>query len=131
MQPRQLLTVASRYTFAWRKGYLSSFLSLLSMLGMVLAIALLILVLSVMNGFDREMRDHILALVPQLTIKSWQPIDDWRDHADLLRRHPEVRAVAPFVELQGMLVKDNNIDTALLHGISLAEERHMAGLARV
>ncbi len=131
MRPRQLLTVASRYTFAWRKGYLSSFLSLLSMLGMVLAIALLILVLSVMNGFDREMRDHILALVPQLTIKSWLPIDDWHEHADLLRRHPEVRAVAPFVELQGMLVHDNNIDTALLYGIALSEERHMAGLARV
>ena len=77
MKAGELLRIAGRYSLAWRQGYLSSFLSLLSVLGMVLAIALLILVLSVMNGFDREMRENILALVPQLTIKSWQPMEDW------------------------------------------------------
>jgi lipoprotein-releasing system permease protein len=84
-----------------------------------------------MNGFDREMRDHILALVPQLTVKSWLPVEDWREHADLMRRHPEVEAVAPFVQLQGMLVRDDRIDTTLLHGIELAEEAQMSGFERV
>ncbi|MEP5765574.1 MAG: lipoprotein-releasing ABC transporter permease subunit [Halieaceae bacterium] len=131
MQASQLLRVAGRYTFAWRKGYLSSFLSLLSMLGMILAIALLILVLSVMNGFDREMRDHILALVPQLTIKSWQPIENWQRYGGRIREHPEVTALAPFVQLQGMLLHDDRIDTALLQGIDLNQERQMTGLSRV
>ena len=131
MRAVQLLAVAGRYTFAWRKAYLSSFLSLLSVLGMVLAIALLILVLSVMNGFDREMRDNILVLVPQLTIKSWLPVDNWREHAELMRSHPEVAAAAPFVQLQGMLVHDDKIDTTLLHGIELSAEIQMAGLPSV
>jgi len=131
VKARQLFSVASRYTFAWRKGYLSSFLSLLSVLGMVLAIALLILVLSVMNGFDREMRDHILALVPQLTVKSWIPVEDWTDHRAVMHSHPQVEAAAPFVQLQGMLVRDDKIDTTLLHGIDLAEEEKLAGLPRV
>ena len=52
--------VALRYTFAHGQAHLSTFLSSLSMLGLVLAIALLIVVLSVMNGFDREMRERIL-----------------------------------------------------------------------
>ena len=76
MTTGQLLAIAWRYTVGLRAGYLSSFLSMLSTLGIVLAIALLILVLSVMNGFDREMRENILSLVPQLTVKSWQAIEN-------------------------------------------------------
>jgi hypothetical protein len=86
----RLFSIALRYTFDLRGGYLSGFLSLLSMLGIVLAIALLIIVLSVMNGFDREMRDHILAIVPQLIIKSWVPLDTREQHSEQLLEHPEV-----------------------------------------
>jgi lipoprotein-releasing system permease protein len=130
LQASQLLSIASRYTLAWRKGYLSSFLSLLSIFGMVLAIALLILVLSVMNGFDREMRENILVLVPQLTLKSWQPIDDWGDHGKQIETHAEVTAVAPYVQVQAMLVHDSAIDTVLLFGISAPAEENMGGLQR-
>jgi lipoprotein-releasing system permease protein len=130
LRTRTLFSIASRYTLAWRKGYLSSFLSLLSILGMVLAIALLILVLSVMNGFDREMRENILVLVPQLTLKSWQPIDDWTETGGKLKAHPEVSGVAPYVQIQGMLVHDDAIDTVLLFGISAAAEESMGGLQR-
>lgn len=128
MNFRQLLVIARRYSFAWRKGYLSSFLSLLSVLGLVLAIALLILVLSVMNGFDREMRENILALVPQLTLKSWQPMADWEERARQVAAHPEVVGVAPFVEVQGMLVRDAAIDTTLVQGLEITAERAPVGL---
>ncbi len=127
----QIFSIASRYTLAWRKGYLSSFLSLLSMLGLVLAIALLILVLSVMNGFDREMRENILALVPQLTIKSWLPPDDWQASRDQLLKHPQVVAAAPYVELQGMMVKGNQVETVLVFGISAQQEQLAGGITRV
>jgi lipoprotein-releasing system permease protein len=123
-------SIAIRYTLAWRKGYLSSFLSLLSMLGLILAIALLILVLSVMNGFDREMRDNILALVPQLTIKSWLPPEDWQASRDQLLKHPQVIAAAPYVELQGMMVKGNQVDTVLAFGISAVQEEKAGGITR-
>lgn len=127
----QIFSIASRYTLAWRKGYLSSFLSLLSMLGLVLAIALLILVLSVMNGFDREMRENILALVPQLTIKSWLPPDDWQASRDQLLKHPQVVSAAPYVELQGMMVKGNQVETVLVFGISAQQEQLAGGITRV
>jgi lipoprotein-releasing system permease protein len=131
VRSNQTFRIASRYTLGWRKGYLSSFLSLLSMLGMVLAITLLILVLSVMNGFDREMRDNILALVPQLTIKSWVPPTDWQASGERLLEHPEVIAVAPYVELQGMLVKGREVDTVLAYGISAPAEEVAGGLTGV
>ncbi len=89
--------VALRYTFAYGQGHLSSFLSSLSMLGLVLAIALLIVVLSVMNGFDREMRERILALVPHVTLYSHQPMEDWRERVDAVNaevdKHARVGAV--------------------------------------
>ena len=130
MRASELLRIAGRYTLAWRGGYLSSFLSLLSVLGMVLAIALLILVLSVMNGFDREMRENILALVPQLTIKSWVPIDNWEAFAARIEDTPGVIASAPFIELQGMLVRDLSIETTLVQGIDVERQRALPGLRR-
>ncbi|MBE9539202.1 MAG: ABC transporter permease, partial [Proteobacteria bacterium] len=71
MKIGEITRLSLRYTFAFGRGYLSTFLSSLSMLGLVLAIALLIIVLSVMNGFDKEMRERILGLVPHVTIYSY------------------------------------------------------------
>lgn len=131
MAPGRLLAIASRYTFSRRGAYLSSFLSLLSILGIVLAITLLIVVLSVMNGFDREMREHILGVVPQLTIKSYAPVQDWEQQIALMEQHPEVIGAAPFLQVQGMLVHDGNIDTTMINGISLAAEERLGALTRV
>ena len=118
MRGRQRSAIAVRYTLYIGNGYLSSFLSLLSMLGLVLAIALLIIVLSVMNGFEREMRDNILSLVPQLTIKSWRRFADWQGVAARLAEHPGVRSVTPYAELQGLLLKNSALDTALVVGVA-------------
>lgn len=130
MNTRELFRVALRYSFAWRKGYLSSFLSLLSVLGLVLAIALLILVLSVMNGFDREMRENILALVPHLTLRAWQPVADWQPYERQIAGQPEVVSVAPFVELQAMLVRDAEIETSLVQGVDVSTKQSLPGLSR-
>jgi lipoprotein-releasing system permease protein len=127
----QLLGIASRYTFSRRGTYLSSFLSTLSMLGIVLAITLLIIVLSVMNGFDREMREHILGVVPQLTIKSYLPVKDWEEQMSLLQQHPEVSGVSPYVQVQAMLVNGAAIDTTLVNGISLVAEKRLGTLQRI
>ena len=131
MRSRERLALAARYTLHWRRGYLSSFLSLLSMLGLVLAVALLILVLSVMNGFDREMRENILVLVPQLVLKSWGEGHDWEGVAETVSAHQQVIATAPFVELQGMLVRGARVETALMFGVSAEQEAAFGSLARV
>ena len=77
----------------------------------------MILVLSVMNGFDRELRTRILGMVPHATISSPQPIDDWRTLADQLEAHPRVEAAAPFVQLQGMLTHNGNVAPVLVNGV--------------
>ena len=122
------LRVAVRYTFAFGQGHLSAFLSSLSMLGLVLAISLLIVVLSVMTGFDNEMRERILSLVPHITVYSTAPIPDWGAVVKVLKRHPDVVDVAPFAEFDTLLVHGADIDTA--RGIGL-DTQGEAALARL
>lgn len=109
--------LARRYTFAHGQGHLSTFLSSLSMLGLVLAIALLIVVLSVMNGFDREMRERILSLVPHVTVYSHKPMEDWTSRRDEVLQHPQVQQVTPFTQFDALFMRGADIETA--QGIGL------------
>ncbi|MFN3582082.1 MAG: lipoprotein-releasing ABC transporter permease subunit [Pseudomonas sp.] len=109
--------IGMRYTRAKRRNHFISFISLISMLGLTLGVMVMILVLSVMNGFDRELRTRILGMVPHATISSQQPINDWQSVAEILLQHPEVRAAAPFVQLQGMLTHDGSVAPVLVSGV--------------
>jgi lipoprotein-releasing system permease protein len=126
------LRVALRYTFALGRGNLSTFLSSLSMLGLVLAIGLLIIVLSVMNGFDKEMRERILSLVPHVTVYSHLPLQEWREPAALIAAHPEVEEVSPFVQFDALLMRGSDIETAAGIGLDVDDgkllRRMLAGL---
>tara|TARA_R110002072_G_scaffold94792_3_gene209226 strand:- start:39 stop:1283 length:1245 start_codon:yes stop_codon:yes gene_type:complete len=118
------LRIAVRYTFAFGQGHLSAFLSSLSILGLVLAISLLIIVLSVMNGFDKEMRERILSLVPHITIYSDMPIVDWHKNAELLKAHPEVEEVTPFAQFDALIMRGMDIET--VRGIGLDPSQNSA-----
>ena len=109
--------IAIRYTFAFGQGHLSTFLSSLSILGLVLAISLLIIVLSVMNGFDKEMRERILSLVPHITVYSGASIEDWRKDMDTVAAHPAVVAVTPFAQFDALIMRGTGIET--VRGIGL------------
>ena len=122
MNRREILRISLRYTFAFGRGYLSTFLSGLSMLGLVLAISLLITVLSVMNGFDKEMRERILSLVPHITVYSHLPFDDWENRIAAISEHPEVRAVAPFAEFDALFMRGSDIESARGIGLDVARE---------
>ena len=111
------LLIGLRYTRAKRRNHFISFISLTSMLGMMLGVAVLILVLSVMNGFDRELRERILGMVPHLAIKNYQEFSDWQPVAQKLSEHPEVKGVAPFVNGQGMLIHQGYNRCTLVAGI--------------
>lgn len=82
---------------------LVSFVSLLAVAGLVLGVALMIVVLSVMNGFDREMRTRILDLVPHLQLLRSGGVGDWRALARQVAADPEVLATEPFIRLAGMV----------------------------
>ncbi len=111
------LLIGLRYTRAKRRNHFISFISLTSMLGMMLGVAVLILVLSVMNGFDRELRERILGMVPHLAIKNYQDFTDWPSVADKIQQYPEVIGIAPFVNGQGMLIHQGYNRGALVAGI--------------
>ena len=125
MNAIEVLRISLRYTFAQGRGYLSTFLSTLSMLGLVLAIALLITVLSVMNGFDKEMRERILGLVPHVTVYSHLPVDDWQEVAARIETHPQVVKVAPFAQFDALFMRGTQIETGRGIGLDAAVEgRH-------
>lgn len=114
--------IGTRYTRAKRRSHFISFISLTSMLGLSLGVMVMILVLSVMNGFDRELRTRILGMVPQAAVQSFKPIRDWRVLAEQVGQHAHVQAMAPFVQTQGMLSHDDQILPVLVDGIDPAEE---------
>src|SRR5690606_36992712 len=109
--------IGLRYTRAKRRNHFISFISLISMLGLTLGVLVMILVLSVMNGFDRELRTRILGMVPHASINGYQPIDDWRSLVSELEAHPEVAAAAPFIQLQEMLTHNGSVAPVLVSGV--------------
>ncbi len=111
-----------RYVRAKRRNHFVSFISLTSMIGLALGVVVMIVVLSVMNGFDREMRDRVLGMIPHATVESYQPVPDWRSVRELALQNSQVAAVAPFTQLQGMLAHDKAVQTVLLNAIEPAEE---------
>ncbi|WP_114416388.1 lipoprotein-releasing ABC transporter permease subunit [Marinospirillum perlucidum] len=111
------LLIGLRYTRAKRRNHFISFISLTSMIGMTLGVAVLILVLSVMNGFDRELRQRILGMVPHAAIKNSQDFSHWQSVAEDLLEHPQVVGVAPFINAQGMLLQGGYNRGSLVAGI--------------
>jgi len=129
MTRMERLRIAVRYTFAFGQGHLSAFLSSLSMLGLILAISLLIIVLSVMNGFDKEMRERILSLVPHITVYSTTPIMDWKMDAATIAEHPGVVSVVPFAQFDALVMNGNEIETVRGIGLDAADGDAFAPLA--
>jgi len=111
------LFIGLRYTRAKRRNHFISFISLTSMLGMILGVAVLILVLSVMNGFDRELRERILGMVPHATIQADGVMRDWQQVAELADADAAVAGVAPFIQGQVMLTHAGGVQGALINGV--------------
>ena len=82
---------------------LASFIALLAISGLVLGVALMIIVLSVMNGFDKEMRTRVLGVVPHIQLFTPGGVSDWPVLAEKISQAPQVREVKPFTQLDGML----------------------------
>lgn len=119
--------IGLRYTKAKQKNGFISFVSLISMIGLTLGVAVLITVLSVMNGFDREIKSRILGMVPQATVSSYEIITDWQPLAKQIQeQNPEVSAIAPFVQLQGMLTSQGQVSGAMITGIEPEYEKQVS-----
>ncbi|MEX2474835.1 lipoprotein-releasing ABC transporter permease subunit [Marinobacter sp.] len=120
------LYVGLRYTAAKRRNHFISFISLTSMIGLMLGVAVLIIVLSVMNGFDRELKQRILGMVPHAVIEGSDHIRDWQDVVNRVEEHPRVLAAAPFIQGQGMVTGGGDVRGVLLNGVLPDQERDVS-----
>ncbi|MDD3762805.1 MAG: lipoprotein-releasing ABC transporter permease subunit [Nevskiales bacterium] len=117
------LSAGLRYTRAKRRNHFISFISLASMLGIAVGVTALITVLSVMNGFERELRTRILGMASHATISAFHgALEDWRSVAEAASKNPEVTGVAPYVEGEGMVKAGGELSGTLLRGVLPDEE---------
>ncbi|MEW5966190.1 MAG: lipoprotein-releasing ABC transporter permease subunit [Pseudomonadota bacterium] len=129
MLPFELL-IGLRYTHAKRRNHFISFISIVSMAGIALGVTALIVVLSVMNGFQEELRARILGVAAHLEISGpGERIADWRAVMAHAKQHPDVVASAPFVNSQGMLANGEFVRGAVIRGVAPELENQVADFA--
>ena len=125
------LCVGLRYTRAKRRNHFISFISLTSMIGIALGATALITVISVMNGFERELRERILGVASHATISGFdRALEDWESLAAAAEAHPEVVGAAPYVESQGMLTHAGQVRGVLIRGVFPSREPRVSEVGR-
>ena len=128
------LQIGWRYTRSGRSGRRNGFISFISgvsMLGIALGVAALIIVLSVMNGFQKEVRDRMLSVVAHVEIyaANGAALPDWQATAALARRDPQVIGAAPFVAAQALVARGEDMRGAIVRGIDPGAEASVTELA--
>lgn len=119
--------IGLRYTRAKRRNHFISFISAMSMAGLVLGVMVLIIVLSVMNGFGRELRQRILGMVPHAAITSAHDVMiDWQSIKSKVEAIPGIEAAAPFIDAQGMLTHQGQVRGVMLYGIDPELEQRVS-----
>src|SRR5437867_10659076 len=121
------LQIGWRYTRAGRAGRRNRFISFISgvsMLGIALGVAALIIVLSVMNGFQKEVRDRMLSVIAHVEVfeAHGNALADWKATAAEVRKHPQVIGVAPFITAQALIARGDDMRGVVIRGISPPEE---------
>jgi lipoprotein-releasing system permease protein len=130
MSSRYELFIGRRYLRSSRGNRFVSFISTISMVGVAIGVAVLIVVLSVMNGFEGELRHRILSLTSHATISALGAgIGDWRHTAQQIEDSPDVVAAAPYIEDQGLLIAGAQSSGALIVGVLPEEEAQVSDLA--
>ncbi|MBI5921713.1 MAG: lipoprotein-releasing ABC transporter permease subunit [Betaproteobacteria bacterium] len=133
---RYELWIGLRYTRAKKRdgggNSFISFISLTSMLGIALGVAALIVVLSVMNGFQKELRTRILGVAAHIQVSGPEgsELADWNSVAQAAAKHPRVRNAAPYIQAQGMLSFDQQVRGVMVRGVLPEAEEKVADFER-
>ena len=115
------LFIGQRYTHSRRRNRFISFISFASMLGIMLGVMVLITVLSIMNGFEKELRDKILGVIAHVTVSGTNgQLSDWSAQVERLRKEPHVIGAAPYVQKQVMITNGEKMRGVVLQGIDPA-----------
>ncbi|MBI1398314.1 MAG: lipoprotein-releasing ABC transporter permease subunit [Betaproteobacteria bacterium] len=123
--------IGLRYTRAKRRNHFISFISMTSMAGIALGVAALIVVLSVMNGFQQELRSRILGVAAHIQLVGFDGgLADWQKVSEIARRHPQVIGAAPYINAQALLSFDQTVQGALVRGVLPDLEYTVADIGR-
>jgi lipoprotein-releasing system permease protein len=121
--------IGTRYLRSTHRSGFVSFVALMSVIGMALAVAVLFVVLSVLNGFESELRSRMLTVTSHATITGVEgEIADWQRAQADAQREPGVKAVVPFVESRGLLANGERVAGAMVRGVLPEEEKKAVGL---
>ena len=131
MSPYELF-IGLRYTRAKKRNHFISFISLISLMGITLGMTALITVMSVMNGFQKEVRTRILGVASHVQIGSLHGnLSHWQQTAEEAAKHPTVEAAAPYVTAQGMLSHNQVVQGVMVRGILPTMEDKVADFAKM
>lgn len=124
--------IGRRYVRARSGNRFVSLISAISMLGIAIAVAVLIIVLSVVNGFERELQDRLLAMSAHAIIETSDGgLENWHELTEFAASNPRVAAAAPYVQGQGLLMLGERLSGAELRGIEPRLEDQVSGVASV
>jgi lipoprotein-releasing system permease protein len=127
LQPLSLF-IGLRYTLSKRRSRSVSFISGIAMMGIVLSVALLITVLSVMNGFDKELKERILGIMPQVSVYYPANSQEWPALRQHILQQQGVKGATPFIELQGMLHEGRFTQPGIIYGV---DKHHHATVSNI
>ncbi len=124
--------IALRYVSVGKRSQLVSFMSAIAIFGLALGVAILITVLSVMNGFDREMRDSVLGIVPHVTVSTEENLSQerWQSVRDTINAHELVQALAPVIQTVGVVSSESGNKGVLVNGIDVSMEADISVIGR-
>ena len=125
-----IFLLGARYGLSRRHSQLVSFISRLSTAGLVIGVALLILVMSIMNGFDRDLRENILGIMPQASIYHREAIADHEALIADIKHDSRILGASPFVQIHGLLSQRKQVAPIALFGVDPEQERTTSSLER-
>ena len=120
--------VGLRYLRAKRRTKFVSFITFISLAGVALGVAALIVILSVMNGFEGELRDRLLSMTAHGHITGQERrLDNWQRVHEQVTAHPDVVAAAPVIKMEGMIRTGRSLTAVLINGVLPELEQHVSG----
>ncbi len=124
------LFIGGRFTRAKKRNRMVSFISISSMIGIAVGVAVIIIGLSTMNGFERELENRVLGVVPHGELEAVDaPLQDWQSVASKIEQHPQVVASAPYITMTGLLEKGTLLKAIQLRGVDPTYEERISRMS--
>ena len=117
--------IALRYLRGRKSGFLS-FISALAFISTSLGVAVLIIVSSVMNGFEKELKDRVLNVIPHASIYGLNPIDDWENIELNLKNDTNIRGISPYIETEALIKSKSAVAGVLVNGVIASKDKSVS-----